>query len=434
MMRRITATDIALALVFSALLATAGALAFRAAPRDQAAYGADLRALAATSAVLNRDIYRIQVNALNHFDTLVATTARLRRIEHRLGREPAWLDDSGDFGKLRLEVSMLVARKLALVEDFKTARAEFMAALDYLPELSERLSGSGAAEPFPRDLLEKLARFVQEPAPALGEVLAGEIEAAAAQDTTGPGAEGPAARHQHLVHRVQAIVEGKQRLNAVEHELASVPLLEAGAHLSAAYAEAARQHHRQSQRWTVALLVLLALVFGAISLEPRRRLQRVEAAAQREEAALKEALKTVRSQSAQLKRGEQEEAARLAEERLKALVRHSFEMVAILSREDNYIYVSPASEDLVGLTERELIGKSVYEGIHPDDLIKVQDYFTRAQKELQTDQTIQYRVMDAYGKWHVVETFASNQASNPAVRGMVLNTRRLGAADDYPYA
>jgi hypothetical protein len=38
--------------------------------------------------------------------------------------------------------------------------------------------------------------------------------------------------------------------------------------------------------------------------------------------------------------------------------------------------------------------------------------------------------MDAFGKWHLVETFASNQASNPAVRGMVLNTRRLGMAPD----
>lgn len=38
--------------------------------------------------------------------------------------------------------------------------------------------------------------------------------------------------------------------------------------------------------------------------------------------------------------------------------------------------------------------------------------------------------MDAFGKWHLVKTFASNQASNPAVRGMVLNTRRLGMAPD----
>ena len=51
-----------------------------------------------------------------------------------------------------------------------------------------------------------------------------------------------------------------------------------------------------------------------------------------------------------------------APERLKALIAHSFEVVAIASRQDNYIYVSPASREIYGLTEKELIGKSVYEG------------------------------------------------------------------------
>ena len=82
---------------------------------------------------------------------------------------------------------------------------------------------------------------------------------------------------------------------------------------------------------------------------------------------------------------------------------------------------------MLGLPEQELIGRSVFEGIHADDLIRVKDYLTRAEKELQTAQTISYRLMDAHGKWHTMETFASNQYSNPAIRGMILNTRRLDA-------
>lgn len=42
--------------------------------------------------------------------------------------------------------------------------------------------------------------------------------------------------------------------------------------------------------------------------------------------------------------------------------------------------------------DKEMIGKSVYEGIHADDIIKVQDYLARAQRELPTEQNVRYSV------------------------------------------
>jgi PAS domain S-box-containing protein len=178
------------------------------------------------------------------------------------------------------------------------------------------------------------------------------------------------------------------------------------------------------------MMVLLLLGIVGMAFATLRRTQRKLDAALADQAALKSAVKEAKVQSETVKRGEREQSALLAEERHNALVRHAFELMAILSRQENYIHVSPACEAFFGLTDKEMIGKSVYEGIHADDIIKVQDYLARAQRELPTEQTIQYRVMDAFGKWHLVETFASNQASNPAVRGMVLNTRRLGMAPD----
>jgi len=173
------------------------------------------------------------------------------------------------------------------------------------------------------------------------------------------------------------------------------------------------------------LLVLLGYG-GAVWMLWRERRRTAASEVARNE--LKATLKETRLEQAALRTDAQEDRGRLMEERHRALARHAFDVMAILSREENYIHVSPASESIYGLTEKEMIGKSVYEGIHADDIIKVQDYLTRAQRGLQMDQSIQYRVMDAYGKWHLVETHASNQASNPAIRGMVLNTRRLGPA------
>ncbi|MDX9941046.1 MAG: response regulator [Bacteroidales bacterium] len=63
-----------------------------------------------------------------------------------------------------------------------------------------------------------------------------------------------------------------------------------------------------------------------------------------------------------------EENLRISEERYRILAETSSDMISKHSWDATYVYVSPASKKLLGYEPEEMIGKSAYVFIHPDDI------------------------------------------------------------------
>jgi len=383
---------------------------------------------------LDAELRYLEIGAGSHFDGLKEAVHGMRRAEGPLNNIPRYLNSDAAFNEARLQLAVMVNERLALVEEFKTGLAALQVSLDALPEkieaaLDERIEAGGHGDGLLARAAGNLARLAHHPGAAVEAQLSSELSSLAAE----AGEEVSASFKPHLsafVRQGETIRSRKKALDEVLVKLASAPLSGRAVDLVTLYERAEFEHRQRTATFlgvlTIALLLSLAFLFFAGLHRAQLRLDTALA----EQAGLKNAIKEAKLQSETVKRGEREQSALLAEERHNALVLHAFDLMAILSRQEHYIHASPACEAFFGLTDKEMIGKSVYEGIHADDIIKVQDYLARAQRELPTEQTIQYRVMDAFGKWHLVETFASNQASNPAVRGMVLNTRRLGMAPE----
>jgi PAS domain S-box-containing protein len=383
---------------------------------------------------MDAELRKLEIGAGNHFDGLKEAVLAVRRAEVPLSTIPRYLSSAAAFNEARLQLAVMVNERLALVEEFKTGLAALQVSLDALPEKIEAAQQEGIDAGNSGDMLlaraaGNLARLVSHPGGTVDAQLSSELSTLAAEageEVNASFKPGLAA----FVKQGETIRARNKVLDEILVKLASAPLSGRAVDLVELY-EAAEFKHRQRTAYILGgITVVLVLGLAALFFAGLRRAQVRLDGALADQAALKSALKEAKAQSETVKRGEREQSALLAEERHNALVLHAFDLMAILSRQENYIHVSPACEAFFGLTDKEMIGKSVYEGIHADDIIKVQDYLARAQRELPTEQTIQYRVMDAFGKWHLVETFASNQASNPAVRGMVLNTRRLGMAPD----
>jgi len=384
--------------------------------------------------IMDAELRKLEIGAGNHFDGLKDAVLAVRRAEVPLSTIPRYLSSAAAFNEARLQLAVMVNERLALVEEFKTGLSALQVSLDTLPEKIEAAQQEGIDAGNSGDMLlaravGNLARLVSHPGGTVDAQLSSELSALAAETGEEVNASfkpGLAA----FVKQGETIRARNKVLDEILVKLASAPLSGRAVDLVELY-EAAEFKHRQRTAYILGgITVVLVLGLAALFFAGLRRAQVRLDGALADQAALKSALKEAKAQSETVKRGEREQSALLAEERHNALVLHAFDLMAILSRQENYIHVSPACEAFFGLTDKEMIGKSVYEGVHADDIIKVQDYLARAQRELPTEQTIQYRVMDAFGKWHLVETFASNQASNPAVRGMVLNTRRLGMAPD----
>ncbi len=111
-----------------------------------------------------------------------------------------------------------------------------------------------------------------------------------------------------------------------------------------------------------------------------------------------------------------------SEMRFKSLVQNGSDLIAILDFEANYQYVSPTSSTVLGIAPEGFIGKNAFEFIHPDEKEAVNASFERLKNEKQIAIT-PFRFKHGDGSWRWVETIATNLMDDPAVRGLVANSR-----------
>lgn len=117
-----------------------------------------------------------------------------------------------------------------------------------------------------------------------------------------------------------------------------------------------------------------------------------------------------------------EEQLKLSEKRFKSLIQDGSDLMAILDLAGNYTYVSPTSVSVLGIEPSQFIGKNAFDFIHPDDKDEVISQFSK----LTTDKRISipaFRFRNNEGEWRWVETIVTNLLDDPAVMGIVANSR-----------
>ena len=122
----------------------------------------------------------------------------------------------------------------------------------------------------------------------------------------------------------------------------------------------------------------------------------------------------------------QEEFLYQSEQRFKALVQEGADLIGILDIEGNYKYVSPTSTAVLGISPDEFIGRSAFEFIHPDDAERVAESL----QKLETTNRVKidaFRFRNNENEWRWVETILTNMMDNPAVKGVVANSRDVTA-------
>lgn len=121
-------------------------------------------------------------------------------------------------------------------------------------------------------------------------------------------------------------------------------------------------------------------------------------------------------------RRQAEENLQLSEKRFKALVQDGSDLVAILDSEGIYTYVSPTSERVLGIPAGDFIGTNVFDYIHKDDKKRIAGMFF----DLPLWKRISippFRFVNSKGQWRWIETTLTNMTEDPAVGGLVANSR-----------
>ncbi len=119
------------------------------------------------------------------------------------------------------------------------------------------------------------------------------------------------------------------------------------------------------------------------------------------------------------------EVAIHSDQRFRALIEHSSIAIALLTVDGTVTYASPSAEQVTGYTAEELVGRSGFALLHPEDVENAWQQFTGILDQPGHFITIESRFRHADGTWRWVETILTNLLDDPAVGAVVGNYRDI---------
>lgn len=118
-----------------------------------------------------------------------------------------------------------------------------------------------------------------------------------------------------------------------------------------------------------------------------------------------------------------EQNLRESEERFKALVQNSSDIVAVLDEEANFNYISLSSEGIIGYTPEELIGHNIFEFLHADDTALLLKEFGEVKKSTNSGVPTLHRFRSKSGDWIWLESKGMNRTGDSHIGGIIINAR-----------
>jgi two-component system, cell cycle sensor histidine kinase and response regulator CckA len=120
-----------------------------------------------------------------------------------------------------------------------------------------------------------------------------------------------------------------------------------------------------------------------------------------------------------------EEAQRAGDERLRRMLQNSNDILAVMDAQGKLTAICGSFERTLGLRPEEMLGRSAFEIIHPDDVGRARATFTEAMAQPAAFRRDEYRLRHKDGSWVTVEVAGTRLLDDPLVQGVVLNVRDI---------
>jgi PAS domain S-box-containing protein len=116
-----------------------------------------------------------------------------------------------------------------------------------------------------------------------------------------------------------------------------------------------------------------------------------------------------------------EDMLKKSEAFLKGIIENTSDIILIVDKMGNFNYVSPSVEHVLGYRPAELIGKKIFNYIHPVDIPRAIVDYGKAIMTKQISVPNSFRVLHKDGSERILEGLGKNQFKNPAVGGFIMN-------------
>ncbi len=133
----------------------------------------------------------------------------------------------------------------------------------------------------------------------------------------------------------------------------------------------------------------------------------------------------VRSIRYAIERKKADDAVKRTEERFKLLIENTLDLIEMLGVDGTMNFVSPSHKRILGYDNDDLLGRRVFEFIHPEDLPRVLDIFTETLQNHDRLYSAEFRVRHKEGYWVTLESIGKLCPPELSTMGVIVNSRDI---------
>ncbi len=120
-----------------------------------------------------------------------------------------------------------------------------------------------------------------------------------------------------------------------------------------------------------------------------------------------------------------EAALRRSEARFRALVEQGSDVIALVDAEGRLLYASPTTRRVLGYVEDDILGRNVFDFIHPDDLTSAVDTLGDLARQPDMIARLEFRMRHKDGSWRWGACAGTNLLNKPGIQAIVINYRDI---------
>jgi PAS domain S-box-containing protein len=121
-----------------------------------------------------------------------------------------------------------------------------------------------------------------------------------------------------------------------------------------------------------------------------------------------------------------QEEAQKSKERFRTLIEKSAEAVSIIDKNGIVRFTTSVTTTILGYETSELLGTNAFERIHPDDLEKVRQLFSKIIGTQGIAGSTVFRYRNKNDDWMWLEATGTNLLHDPSINGIIVNYRDIG--------
>ncbi len=112
-----------------------------------------------------------------------------------------------------------------------------------------------------------------------------------------------------------------------------------------------------------------------------------------------------------------------SERRYRSLIENALDFITILAADGTITFQSPSVERVLGYAPEELVGRSVFELIHPDEVGRARQVFVRLDDGSGASAPVEVRFLHHDGSWRILEAVVKDLLGDPVIGGLLVNAK-----------